>query len=70
MSEVYKKAVVRGGPNRKVVKLTKTNLSTDYGAQKTSGGGEIIKNIYKGGQLVKTKRKQLSANKVIRKGLI
>lgn len=70
ISEVYAGATVKGGPKRKVVKITKTNLTTDYEARKTFGGGETIKKVYKGGVLTKERRKKLSANKVIRKGLI
>lgn len=70
ISEVYSGAVVKGGPKRKVVKLTKTNLVTDNDARKTYGGGEKIKKVYKNGVLTNERRKKLSANKIIRKGLI
>lgn len=70
MSEIYSGALVKGGRNRKVVKITKANLDTDYAEQKTSGGGETVKSVYKKGLLVKQKRTPLSANKVIRRGLL
>lgn len=70
MSEVYSGAIVKGGPRRKVVKITKANLHTNHSTQKTSGGGETVKKVYKQGVLIREKKRALSAGKVIRKGLL
>lgn len=70
MSQVYAGATVKGGPKRKVVKITKANLNTNYDAQETSGGGETVKSVYKKGLLVRQKRTPLSANKIIRRGIL
>lgn len=70
MTQIYAGAKVKGGPAKKTVKITKAKLTSDPTTQKAWGGGEKIKRVYKGGVLVKEKRRNISANKAIRKGLV